>query len=176
MYSSWECTQKLLEGPIFSVSKTDVQLPGKKLIKDRWVVEHKGACVIIPKLNDRLLLVRQYRYCVDEYLLEFPAGKLEKGENPIESASRELAEEVGYRSENMLELGFIYPTPGFCTEKLFVFFADTLSEYRLPMDEDEDIEVLPMTVSEIELAIEQGKIRDAKTIASFFQARLKKLI
>lgn len=138
---------------------------------------HRGAVVILPRLeNGGFLLVRQYRHSVKESLLEFPAGTLEKGEEPLLTAKRELIEEVQYSAEQWLSLGTQYPTPGFCSEIQHCFLATGLKPQAGTPDEDEIIQVETLSAQEIEHAIIDGTMSDAKSISIYTKAKLRGLL
>ena len=138
----------------------------------REVVRHPGAVAIIPiDSEDNVLLVRQYRYPVGHELLEIPAGVIEEGESPDHTAQRELQEEIGYASRNLRALGGIYSSPGFCDEILYIYLARDLVESELPGDEDEDITVERVPMSDVGRLIRLGEIQDAKSVAGLLMAR-----
>ncbi len=140
-------------------------------------IKHPGAVVVLPITQDgQVLFVRQYRHSIGEYLLELPAGALNIGEDPLKSAERELQEETGFAAHEMIPLGTAFPVPGFCSEVQHFFVAKNLYESRLPADEDEQIEVEPYSVLAIENFIKKGELKDSKSAALFFRARLNGLI
>lgn len=166
----------VFKGYVFDIERDEVELPTGKEI-ERYVVKHPGAVVILPRLGDgSLLLVSQYRYSVDDTLLEFPAGTLEVGEDPLPCAQREIQEEVGHAAKSWQELGIFYPAPGFCSEKQYGFLATDLTPSSLPGDEDEFIEVKRLFPREVEDCIKQGQLMDAKSIAIFLRAKLRGLL
>lgn len=141
------------------------QPDGTRYVKE--VVVHPGAVVIIPILDDgRLVMIRNYRYTVDKWLLEVPAGTLEKGEPPIDCAGRELLEETGYLAGKLASMGNFYASPGIMTELMHVFIATELTLQSAQLDQGEQIEVAPMTLSEAVHCIRTGEIVDSKTIAA----------
>ncbi|MBN8549570.1 MAG: NUDIX hydrolase [Deltaproteobacteria bacterium] len=170
-------SQILCKGPKFYVLREELELPGGKGTKQRDSVMHPGAAVFAPQLADgRLVLVRQYRYAMKAQVLEFPAGTLDSNEDPLACAQREIQEEVGLRAEEWLPLGTSIPAPGICNEVQHFYLARNLSDSRLAGDEDEDIEVVKMSVREVEAALTAGEIQDGKTMALFLRARLRGLL
>lgn len=134
---------------------------------ERGVVDHPGAVVIVPELDDgRLVMIRNLRFAIGSRLLwEFPAGILEAGEDPADCAVRECEEETGYRPQRVVPLGGFYSLPGFCNEYLYVFRAEGLREVGQNLDEAEQIEVFPKTRKEIAAMVASGKLEDAKSLA-----------
>ena len=131
------------------------------------VCVHPGAVVILPLLDAQtLVLIRNRRYAVGQILVELPAGTLEKGEDPINCAGRELLEETGYLARRIKPMRSFYSSPGILTEKLYVFMAYDLQKQRQDLQDDENIEVFTATLGEAVEMIHQGEIEDAKTIAS----------
>jgi ADP-ribose pyrophosphatase len=158
---------------IFAIVEQALRLPSGRTVV-RQVVQHPGAVVIIPQLEDgRLVLIEQYRFAVGETLLEFPAGTLEPGEAPLDCARRELIEETGYRAEHWHALGIMYPSPGYCDERQYLFVASGLVPEHAAGDEDEILEVKRLTVQEVERAIVDGALVDAKSIAAYARAKLQ---
>jgi ADP-ribose pyrophosphatase len=137
----------------------------KGVVTVREVFHHPGGAAVIPVLpNDDVLFVRQFRYPLQESLLEFPAGKIDPGETPETTAHRELAEEVGYTSGSLRKLAEFYTTPGFCDEKLFLYLAEDLRACEKMQDEDEEIEIVRVSLNALPELIRTGEIVDAKTI------------
>jgi ADP-ribose pyrophosphatase len=168
-----QARKEILSARSFKILNISYDLPNGKKI-ERTVVDHIGAVVILPIREDgRILMVRQYRWSIEESLLELPAGTREVGEDPLPTAQRELAEEVGCQASSWEFLGELFPAPGFCSEKQFCYLARGLSEKTAEGDEDEEIEIVPMTREEIEAAIASNEIKDAKTIAVLGLARAK---
>lgn len=143
----------------------------------REVVEHNGGVVIAAQPDaDRVLLIRQYRYSIDEELIELPAGRIEKGEDPFPAARRELQEETGFEAKNWQELSRMFSAPGFCDEILYLHRANDLSFVGKNLDIDEHTDVMDLKLEEAWDLVVQGQIRDAKTIAGLgllMQARNK---
>jgi ADP-ribose pyrophosphatase len=130
---------------------------------EREIVEHPGAVAIVAVDREgQLTLVRQRREAARKGLIELPAGTLEEGESPLESAQRELEEETGLRGGSWREVVTFYTTPGFCRERMHLFFADDLDHGRASPAEDEDLELVRWPVEEI--AARLGELEDAKTL------------
>ena len=136
------------------------------------VVEHAGGVVVIAcPTPDRIVLVRQHRHAVDRDLWEVPAGMIERGEPPIETARRELVEETGYRAKSLRFLWSIYTTPGFCEERIHFFVADGLTPGEAQPEDDEEFEIRTWRVDEAWDLVERDELRDAKTQIALAWAR-----
>lgn len=158
------------QGKVIDVRYDDVEIAdGSKSI--RIVVEHPGGVVIVAqKTPDTVLMVKQFRYPIKQTALELPAGKLEKGEEPFPAAQRELEEETGYRAKTWKSLGYINTTPGFCDEKLYLYFASDLEFVGEHPDDGEIIEAHEYKTDEIFDKIKTGEINDSKTICALTRA------
>ncbi|MBI4280537.1 MAG: NUDIX hydrolase [Armatimonadetes bacterium] len=156
-------TERVYEGRVVSLRVERVQLPSGR-VTVREIVEHRGAVAMVPLLSpDTLLLVRQYRRAVDQELLEIPAGTLEPGEEVEACLQRELAEEIGHRAGRFSHLVNFLPSPGFLTEVLYVYLAEALAPHRLEAEE-EDLRVEQVPLARARALIDEGVIRDAKSI------------
>jgi len=160
---------KKYKNDLFSVSEEDVVDPSGFEIR-RAIVHHNGSAVMMA-VDDRkrILLVRQYRLPARDYLWELPAGRLDKGETPLQAAKRELVEETGYRAKHWKRLVTFYPSPGYVAEKMTIFLATGLTEGQAQPMEDERIETRWFTAKEIEQGIESGKIVDGKTMIGYYR-------
>lgn len=158
-------SEKVYSGKILSVKLSTVELPDQKYSK-RETVLHDNAAAIVAIHDDKILLVKQYRISVDKVIYEVPAGMIEHDENPKDAALRELEEETGYRANSIEYLTEFYSTPGFCTEKLSIFYAKALKFVGQNLDEGENLDVVEIPVDEALSLIESGEIMDAKTISS----------
>ena len=166
-------SQRVYEGTIVSVRRDAVMVtkPDREITAVREVVEHSDAVVIVPIDSDgNILLVRQFRYAIGTTLLEAPAGGVEIDESPREAAQRELREETGYRSDRLIPLGSFWVAPGWTDEYMYAFLASGLVSDRATMDDDENVQVVPVPWQDILGLIQTGEIRDAKTIASLLIA------
>ncbi len=163
-------SEYLYRGRVVTLRIDTILTPEGKEIR-REVVEHHGAVAIVPRLDpDTLLLVRQYRPAVGETLLEIPAGTLEDGEDPDACAQRELEEEIGYRAGRLKRIFSQYLAPGYSSEVLHVYVGDDLTQTQTKFDEDEEIEMARVKVSDVERMILNGEIKDAKSIAGLLVA------
>lgn len=132
----------------------------------REIIRHNGGAGVLCIKGNRVLLVKQFRYAYNELLYEIPAGKLEKNEDPMEAALRELEEETGYRALNVRYLTNIYPTCGYSDEKIYLYLVDDVVEAKTNLDADEFIETNWFDLNEVLEMIRNGLIRDAKTICA----------
>jgi ADP-ribose pyrophosphatase len=132
----------------------------------REIAIHPGGAVVVPVKDDgKIILVKQFRYPLQKTLIELPAGKLDKGEDPLICATRELEEETGYKASSIKKLGELYTAPGYCTEVLHIYSAFGLIPGNHNREEGEHgMEILELSLDEIEEMISLGSINDAKTI------------
>jgi len=162
-------SETVYRGKILNLRVDSVELPNGKMTA-REVVEHAGAVAVVAQNEGRLLMVRQFRYPVGKALLEIPAGKIEKGEDPLLCAARELTEETGYVAGEMKRLLSFYSTPGFSDEILHVYLAGDLTYRGQNPDEDEFIQVEEVPVERAVEMIDSGEICDAKSIVGILAA------
>ncbi len=156
---------EIYKGPRLSVERQTFHLPNGT-DREKVVIHPGNATVILPIEGDTCVLIRQYRFVINEYIYEAPAGTLNTGESPLECAHRELIEETGLAAKTMIPRGYIWTTPGFTDEKLFLFEARDLSPSNdHPPDEDEIIEAVRVSKKEVREMIRDGRISDAKTIS-----------
>jgi ADP-ribose pyrophosphatase len=130
----------------------------------REIVEHNGGVAVVAIRNGKLLLVKQFRKPLEKEIIEIPAGKLNKNEDPFKCALREMEEETGLIPVNLQFLTSIYTAPGFCSEKLFIYLAEEFMEGTINRDEDEFMDVIEVEIPEVISMIKNGDICDAKTI------------
>jgi ADP-ribose pyrophosphatase len=164
-------TKTVYTGVIVNVRKDIAELQnGNKTARE--VVEHPGGVGIVPVTQDnKVLMVRQYRYPVGEELLEIPAGKLDYGEDPFECAVRELSEETGCTAGKYVKLGAIYPSPGFCKETLHLYLALDLQYGEMHLDEDELLSVESVQIDTLVDMIMENKLADAKSVIGIMKAK-----
>ncbi len=155
----------LFQGRVFGVRRDTVVEPGG-VKATREIVTHPGSVVVLPVFSDgRILMIRQYRQAVRQYLWELVAGSKDAGESFVKGAHRELLEETGYTARRMRKLLDLFPTPGFLTENMVIFVAEGLKLGEAQPEADEKIEKRIFSLREIDDWIRAGKIRDAKSVA-----------
>lgn len=156
----------VLHGPIFDVERLTVPTRGGEAI--RHIVRHPGAVCVAGVLDDgRLVSIRNFRVAVGEWLEEFCAGKLERGEDPSHAAAREFLEETGYRAGRIERLGTFLTSPGFADEVMHAFVARDLAHVGQRLQDDERIEVMLSDPADFALRIRSGAVRDGKTISTW---------
>lgn len=159
----------IYQGKVINVRVDDVMLPNDKEAK-REIVEHRGGVGIIPFDGENVYLVRQYRYALRQELIEIPAGKREFDEKPIETAKRELYEEIGATAKNFIYLGEFYPTVGYCEEIIYLFLATDLKfSNRLHLDPDEFLSVYKVKLNDAINMVKSNEIKDAKTVIALMK-------
>jgi len=161
--------RSVYEGRIFTVTVDRVRLPSGHTI-DLDIVRHPGSVVLLPVPEPgRIILIRQYRYTLDRWIWELPAGGVKPGEDPAAAAARECEEEIGLAPGHVARLGGYFPTPGFCDEEMIFFRCDQLRPpaegSRAQRDVDEEIEPRTMSMDEALALIKSGGIVDLKTVA-----------
>lgn len=157
-------SEKVFDGRVVKLFIDDVRLPDGR--QARWErVAHPGAVGIVPLLDDAtVLMVRQYRHAVGGVLLEIPAGKLDSPESPLETANRELAEEIGKKAGKMLKLAEFYNSPGYADEYFHLYLARELADEEGEPEPDEFLEVEAVSLGRALDMVSSGAIRDAKSI------------
>lgn len=162
-------TESIYKGRIFDVSLDKIREGDVEY--QREIISHQGSAVIIPVFADQTVaLVKQYRHAAGKYLWEIPAGSLEKGEEAMEGARRELEEEIGVTAKKIEKLCEFYVSPGFLSEKMFLFLATDLTETKQNLEADELIEVERFTFPQAFESIREEGIEDAKTIIGLIMA------
>jgi ADP-ribose pyrophosphatase len=157
-----------LSNKLFTVTEDHAVDPSGFEIK-RFIVRHRGSAVMLAADDrKRILLVRQFRLPAERFLWELPAGSIDPGEKPLQTAKRELKEETGYRAKNWQKLVSFFPSPGFLNEKMTIFLATGLTAGQASPMGDERIETRWFTAKEIEAAIASNQVQDAKTMLGYF--------
>ncbi|MDG2201241.1 MAG: NUDIX hydrolase [Phycisphaerales bacterium] len=158
--------QRVYDCPIFSVEECKWTAKDGSSVA-RSVIRHPGAVLIVPELDqDHFVMIRNFRVAVGEALWEFPAGTLEPGEPPIDTAARELTEETGYVAGTIEPLGRFYTSPGFADELMHVFVARNLIPGAQHLEPHEEIEVSTHGRSDVETMVQDGRLVDGKSIAA----------
>jgi len=170
-YEKQLTTMTPYEGIVVNVRVDEVELlNGRK--SRREVVEHPGGvCVVAVTADNKVLMVRQYRYTMEEEMLEIPAGKLEAGENSFDCALRELSEETGYTAKKWIDLGVIYPSAGVYREKLYQYLALDLHPGEMHPDENELLSVEEIDIEVLIKEIYANEMKDAKSIIGILKAK-----
>ena len=156
-------SEEIFNGRVIRVTYDKVLLENGNTSTREVVHHHGGACILPVDENQNITLVRQYRYALGEEMWELPAGKLEKDENPFEAAKRELAEECGLTADHFVDLGVVYPTVGYDSEKIYLWAATGLHNVSQHLDEDEFLDVVKMPLDEALRLVLDGTIKYSKT-------------
>lgn len=168
-------SRRVYDGKTINVDLDTVRFPDGKT-GELEMVRHPGAAAVVPFLGDpegedpQVLLLKQYRYAADGFVIEIPAGKLDSGEPPEECARRELLEETGCRAKRFDRLTTIYTTPGFTDEQIHIFMATGLTQGETAHEEHEFITFVRVKLSEALAMIERGEITDSKTVCGLLFA------
>ena len=166
--------KNIYEGKILTLAKDEVELDdGRKAFRE--LVLHRGGVCIAMKDGDQYYMVKQYRYAQGKEMYEFPAGKIEKDEDPFCAIQREAIEETGHEAENITGLGYMIPTCGYSSEKIYLYHGYAGKEVGQDLDEDEDMDVYRFTLSQIKEMVKNGTIDDGKTICLLYKMELEGL-
>ena len=165
-------SQLVFEGRVVKLYKDKIELPtGRESFRE--VVKHSGGVVVLAIKDDKILLVKQFRYPIKEIMFELPAGKLEAGEDPFEAAKRELEEETGYCADKWTNLGYVCTSPGYSDEKLYLYKAEDLKFTHCHPDDGEIIQAFEYKYDDVLKMINNGEINDAKTLCALLKAEIK---
>ena len=157
------------DGKLIKVTYDIADVNGKEAWRE--VVHHPGASAVVAIDEDnRIIMEKQFRYALEDYLLEIPAGKLDAGEDPLVCAKRELEEETGIIASEWISLGTIATSPGFCNEVIHLYVAKGLSKGEIHWDEDEYVEIERYTFDELLQCINEEKVKDSKTLSALLLA------
>lgn len=160
----------LYEGRVFKLLRENVTLNNGVTV-DLDIIHHPGASAIIPLSgNDNVILIKQYRHAIGDFIWEIPAGTLDPNETPIECARRELIEEIGSSANTWEKLGEITPVPGYSNERIHMFLAADLVPAKQDLDKDEVLDVHEIPIGRAIEMIHEGAIQDSKTISGLFMA------
>jgi len=161
-------SQRVFSGKVFNIDRDTVKMPNARTVTVD-VVRHSKSVVLLPIPEPgRLVLIKQYRYAVNQDLWELPAGSVDEGESPEQAARRECHEEIGLVPATVVRLGAMYPTPGYCDEEMVFFRCSGLDKSDEPahVDEDEDIEARTFELREVREMVRRGEIVDMKTVVA----------
>lgn len=159
-------SERVFDGALLHVRRDRVRLPSGRTAVREYVV-HPGAVCVAPRLPDgRWIVERQFRYPVGRVFVEFPAGKVDPGEAPIDTGRRELVEEAGYEAGRWTRLGAIHPCIGYADEIIDLWLAEDLVEVGRRLDDDEHLDVFALGGGELVAALDDGTITDGKTVAA----------
>lgn len=165
--------QVIRKGRVFDMTVENVTFPNG-FNADLEIIRHPGAAAIVPLTEDKkLLMLRQYRHAVGDFMWEIPAGTFDGAEDPLACARRELTEETGFAAARWDSLGAVTPVPGYSDEKIHLFLARDLSAASQDLDQDEVLEVHTVALDQVVAMILRGEIHDAKTITAIFLALQK---
>jgi len=159
-------SERVFKGKVFSVDRDHVKMPNGRTVTVE-VVRHSRSVVLVPMPGPgKVILVRQYRYAVNAFLWELPAGSVDEGESPEQAARRECHEEIGLLPSTVVRLTALYPTPGYCDEEMVFYRLSGLekTEEKAAVDEDEDIEAKVFELRDARDMIRSGQIQDMKTL------------
>ena len=159
-------TKKSIQGKVFQLNFDEViWVNGKKLIRD--LIKHNGITSIVPILDQKfIILLKQYRYGADQIVLEVPAGTIDKGENPLQCAKRELIEETGFHGKNWKSLGKYFPTPAYNQCAIYCYVTECYKQSERNLDPDEVIETVIYSKREVKKLLDSNKLIDMKTYLS----------
>lgn len=164
-------SKKVFDGKLLQVFYDEAVLPSKEVSTREWI-KHPGACAIVPIFeNGDVMLIDQFRYPPKKLFLEVPAGKIDKGEHPDETAKRELVEETGIVAKNLVNIGHFYPAIGYADEIIFIYVATNLTESDINTDEDEFVRKRRIPFKEAIKRVHAGEIDDGKTITCLLRAQ-----
>jgi ADP-ribose pyrophosphatase len=157
-------SEDVFEGKLLHVKRDTVRLPDGETATREYIA-HPGAVMVIPRLPDgKLLLERQFRYPLARIFIEFPAGKIDPGEEPATTAARELVEETGYTAERWSHIGTLHPLITYSTERIEIYTADALTFVGARLDAGEFVETFTATLEEALAWIDRGEVTDVKTM------------
>jgi ADP-ribose pyrophosphatase len=159
-------SQRVFDGRLLDVRRDRVRLPdGAEAIREYIV--HPGAALVVPRLSDgRVVVVRQFRYPVNAVMTEFPAGKIDVGESPLDTAKRELREEAGYTAREWTPLGLLHTIVAYTTESIALYLAEGLEDVGVALDDGEFLDVEVVDYERLLDAVDAGEVTDAKTVAA----------
>lgn len=163
----WKENRIVYDGKIVRLRTGEAELDdGRRAFRE--VVEHPGGVCVVPFTGHSVILIRQFRIALGQYIIEAPAGKLEEGDSPLFRGESELEEEVGYRAGTMLPAGRIYSSVGFCSEIIHLYLGLDLVKTRQRLEEDERIELVELSLAEVRDGLHTHRFEDGKTVAGLY--------
>lgn len=163
--------KEIFKSKIFTIKELTLQLDGGKKFR-RQIMDKGDTSLIVPlDLHNDLILIKEYFPAIDEYQLGLPKGRIDPGFDPLETANKELQEEIGFKANKLEELGIVTISPGYITQKTHIFLATNLVESKLTGDEEEPLEIVLYPFAKFENLIVQKKMTDARMIAALYLAR-----
>ena len=165
---------QLYKGRIIDFYDDEIECPNGD-IAYREYVHHPGGSAVLAILENKIVFEKQYRYPYHKEILELPAGKLEKGEDPLVAAKRELEEETGLISEGLIKVGELYPSPGYTDEVIYLFFSENNKKGTIKRDKDEFMDLIYLDIKEAYALLDNGEIKDSKTQILLYKLRDKLL-
>lgn len=162
------------KGRIVTLVHDEIELPDGRHSLREVVMHPGGVCIACLNENGEFIVVEQFRYAFKKELIELPAGKLEPGEDPLEAAQRELIEETGYKADVIIPLGVLYPSVGYLTEVIHLYYAPQAHFVGQHLDDQEFLNVKTYTLDQLHQMIEEDVINDAKTIALVYKIEQRK--
>lgn len=161
-------SERVFDGALLHVRRDRVRMPSGRTATREYVV-HPGAVLIAPRRADgRWIVERQFRYPLGRVFLEFPAGKIDGAEAPVETGRRELREEAGVEASNWTRLGRIHPVIGYSDEVIELWLAEGLTDAGRRLDDDEHLDLVEMSGAELVAAVDDGRVTDSKTVAAVY--------
>jgi len=165
---------QIYKGRVISLEVNDVKCPNGNMSK-REIVRHPGGVCILAVVDGKIALEKQYRAPYDDFIIELPAGKIEKGEDPKLAAVRELEEEVGLKADSLDYYGDLYPSVGYTDEIIRMYVCESSKKTSQNFDFDEDLEIVYYSFDELKNMIKNNEIKDAKTLALLMKYFLFKI-
>jgi ADP-ribose pyrophosphatase len=165
----WINNHIVYKGNIFSVREGEIET-SKGERYPRQVVINPGGVGVVAVVDGSIILIKQFRISIEKYIIEIPAGRLEPGEKPDESARRELMEEVGCEANNLQLISEYYSGVGFSTERMYIFLATDVKKKHATPEVDEDIEMIQIPLAEVKKMLDNGEFDDSKTIIGLREA------
>lgn len=163
-------SRRIYEGAILNLRRDRVITRNGESYRE--IVEHNGGAAVVPITESgKIVMVRQYRKAFERVIMEVPAGKIEKGDDPFETVKRELKEETGYAAEKITFLTEMLPSVGYTEEAVFIYLAEGLTPGETELDENESIEVVELDFEEAFTMVMKGEIKDAKSIIAILMAK-----